>query len=120
MTLASILKQLRAGATPHCLGAKYLGQGVERTAYRLGQWVIKKRSRYFSASYRKRAKRAWTRLGIPPIPTRYAGGYMVQPFCRHVAKHRSKAFHRKYDSRIADVHAGNVGYFKGKLYAFDW
>lgn len=123
-TLNTIVAALRRGETPETLNARYIGEGVERKAYRLGNWVIKSRASIFTAYERHVARQALRRAGLTPVPTRYVSGYMVQPYVRRFKGTRAAyAQLALAESRVgwnADVHQNNVGHLNGQLVAFDW
>lgn len=122
-TLATIKARLRKGLRPATwIDAKEIGEGAFCVAYRVGDYVVKKRGSLIShASYKgfARTKRALARLGIGIPPMRKVGPWVIQPYCRHVSS-RFKLTSAMRDDCEEDVHINNLGYYNGQLVAFDW
>lgn len=122
--LKDIVTALRAGQTPVSLGAKYLGEGIERTAYRLGKWAIKENpDDHENLRNRTESQRYGRKNGIPPVRTYYVPGWAVQPLLTPLQRGSSE-WNRVADitgSWPGDIYSNNVGKDRnGTLRAFDW
>jgi hypothetical protein len=127
VTLSSIKEQLRDGVDPERLfGAEYLGEGMDRKAYRVGPFVVKYASEYTHNTPTVQADVRQAGMRVAPTLTLHAfhGSFNIQMAYRTLNQEQEDRF--RYTSQYLaggnwDVHGRNVGYDRrGRLVAFDW
>lgn len=109
------------GYVPNLLPeAKRIGEGCARTAYRVGNYVVKEAG--FMGTFsnqRNPPKTTLRRLGILPPQQWFRNGWVVQPWYR--LNRRSPVHGRTSENDFYDLHPGNIGFdTKGRPVAFDW
>lgn len=131
MTLNQIRRFLRKGGHPETIkGRQCLGSGSFRTAWRIGNFVVKRRTWFHQMTPAKRRKLA--KEGILVAKTWRVGRWEIQPYYRHMSE---KAFwagpqnedglairgHRWWNLKGLDLQSFNMGYDKqGRFVVFDW
>lgn len=121
---------------------KNIGSGISKTAYRIGDYVVKERDGiHYSPS---KVKRAVKSVGLTLALTKFYRGYMIQRYYKSLDElsfndPRYVVARREFDkietkqrdayetkgsgsqvSRL-DLHEGNMGVdVNGRLIAFDW
>ena len=100
---ATLLKRLREGATPHDLSAEKLGQGSQRSAYKLGKYVIKENTGPYHENPGPGGKpdpeclAQWATSECRYTEEWVAGPYVVQPYVPSVPEGFG------YSSRVSEV-----------------
>lgn len=109
-----------------------IGSGIYRTAYRYGDYVIKRRATETGAHEpRSRYYRVAKAVGFELAPTTHYKGYAIQRYYTPPARwgRRFKQTQRRYYNHIVrygdtgmDFHSGNIGWNKRtkKIVVFDW
>ncbi len=130
MTLAAIRARLYRGYDPTEFGAKHIGGGFFRQAYRCGDYVIKRQHKH-CGHYRKKSavRKELASLGIMMCPTwtvrrPHHRAWIIQPYCRRVNWTERTKRNRAdlWDAiTLLDVHEDNLGYDRQwNLVAFDY
>jgi len=132
MNVSYLERQLRAGKSPESLGAKIIGNGAQRTAYRIDNLVIKSNSGGWRTGL-KRPPKEIAQYGAIPCRQYKAGKWIIQQFVTPLCdvKTRQWNFPVDHSARIAwkvldtanlgDIHEYNCGVNNdGKLVVFDW
>lgn len=127
MTLSQLKQALRDGKTPDDLPSVKLGSGSFRTAYKVGPFVVKRKSDsdYYNTlaarreHYGERERQAMRELKMRFAPTVEVDGWQVQMAYRPF-------YERPADAPMfypigEDIFQNNVGIDKrGRYVAFDW
>lgn len=146
-TLSTLKEALRAGQTPRDLGGICLGSGIDREAWRIGPFVVKESSTWYTDSEEHRARRdaafVLLRGQLRRAPTVVVGEWDVQVMYRRLCPAQSdspqpedlksrKAYSEWDLSKTKqqayegpgyhiDAHGGNVGLdHRGRMVCFDW
>ncbi len=119
MTLKAILLELRRGTHPKNLpGGHYLGAGLYRTAYRVGDYVVKESHQACGNCRPKEPLPCGVKL---PRAEWNAGGYVVQPYYPPIDWEDWERAGLHSALYVQDLHPGNIGKdVDGTLVAFDW
>lgn len=115
--------------------AHNIGSGIDRTAYRVGDYVFKRTSTFRPRNASNALKALMRESGIKRPRQWFVNGWVVQPYYRPMdwrqsspdpnrwseVQRRNQVAQRKHPTAALDLHGGNVGYSPaGDLFMFDW
>lgn len=118
MTLKYIKYRLRKKMHPEEFGAKAIGEGCFRTAYRFRGYVIKAKAGWHGKKFRY-PKAGFAKYDVLPAKSWFVGKWQIQPYYKPLSVVEGQRFENltKFDY---DLKADNVGILNGQIYAFDW
>lgn len=99
--------------------ARCIGQGIDRAAYRVGDFVIKGTSNW---SPTKPPVEDFRRRGVSPPRQWVVNGWVVQPYYPRVPDSVYDALPAGLNCGGLDLHEGNLGFdaITKQVIAFDW
>ena len=132
MNLAYLERQLRAGKTPEQLGAEPIGKGCQKTAYRLGNLVIKESGAGWNTG--KRRPPAFIYKYARFVRQYKAGNYVLQEYVTPLRDQKTGEWNFDMSNparqqwqvlykncQMCDVHEYNCGVnANGELVVFDF
>lgn len=135
MSKGEIRAALKRGTEPQDLpGATRIGNGVDRTAYQVGSYVVKESSLFQSVRDDRATRKRIRRTGFRIAPTIRVKG-PVAPHARRTTFDVQLKYVPARDSYpaiketlewkraipLGDLHGGNIGIdHRGRYVAFDW
>lgn len=128
MCFREIVKRLQAGGIPEeWPEAVPIGRGLYRTAYKVGQWVVKLADENSGQSWKQPAA-VIRQIAIRVSRQKQVGDYIIQPLYQPAkgAWDKDRALNPIEEQAVIDLSVGdldflNIGYDRrGRLTAFDW
>lgn len=99
-------------------GARRIGEGCARVAYRIGAYVVKDGRDIGLGNRNTPPLLELRRVGVLPPQQWRRNGWVVQPFYR---LNRNSPVHSRTCGSDWDLHNSNVGFdARGRAVAFDW
>jgi hypothetical protein len=129
MNIIYLERQLRAGKHPENLGGVIIGKGCQKTAYKIGNYVVKENSGGWRDN-KNTPPKGIRKYGARFVRQYRAGKWVLQEFVTPLysvdkgwqcEQDIREQWQKLYRSNLGDLHECNCGTdAKGKLVVFDW